>query len=110
MSSVFDVHVAPALAVVGTAITHVALTGGAWAVLASDFVQMLLVVTITLTAAFLALRVPAVGGLRGLIRQVPHAYFHPPAGRLCFAFCGRTIVVMGAVLSDLARRRGGRLV
>lgn len=76
MSSVFGVHVAPALVVVGTAITLVALTGGAWAVLASDFVQMLLVVTITLTAAFLALRVPAVGGLHGLLRQVPHAYFH----------------------------------
>jgi solute:Na+ symporter, SSS family len=76
MSAVFGVHVAPALVVLGTAITLVALTGGAWAVLASDFVQMLLVVTITLTAAFLALRAPAVGGLHGLIRQVPHAYLH----------------------------------
>ncbi|MDP3207653.1 MAG: hypothetical protein Q8M65_00760, partial [Rhodoglobus sp.] len=51
-------------------ITLVAFAGGAFAVLASDFVQMLLVMTITLLAVVLTLRHPEIGGLSGLIDQV----------------------------------------
>jgi Na+/proline symporter len=76
MAAVFHVHMFGTLIVIGTTVTIVALVGGAWAVLASDFVQMLLVVTITLVAAFLALRQPAVGGLAHLVNQSPHYYFH----------------------------------
>ena len=76
MSSVFHVDMAGTLIVLGTIVTVVALVGGAWAVLASDFVQMLLVMTITLVAAYLALRQPSIGGLHALIGSVPHSFFH----------------------------------
>jgi SSS family solute:Na+ symporter len=67
------IHVPPiviALIVLGTTITIVACAGGAFAVLASDFVQMCLVVTITLVTSFLVLRDPQVGGISGLVQQV----------------------------------------
>jgi len=76
MSSVFHVNMASTLILLGAIVTVVALVGGAWAVLASDFVQMLLVMTITLVAAYLALRQPAIGGVRGLVEKVPHSFFH----------------------------------
>ncbi len=55
MSSVFHVDMTKTLIVLGVVITIVAFAGGSWAVLASDFVQMFMVVTITLVVAFLAL-------------------------------------------------------
>jgi SSS family solute:Na+ symporter len=76
MASVFHVDMSATLVLLGTIVTVVALIGGAWAVLASDFVQMLLVMTITIVAAYLALRQPAVGGVRGLAQKVPHSFFH----------------------------------
>ena len=76
MSSVFHMDMITILLILGTAVTLVAVTGGAWAVLASDFVQMFLVMTITLVVAFLTLRLPAVGGLSGLIHHVPSYHFH----------------------------------
>jgi Na+/proline symporter len=75
MSSVFQVDMTTTLIVLGTVITVVAFAGGAWAILASDFVQMIMVVTITLVVAYLALEQPAVGGLGGLLERVPKAHF-----------------------------------
>jgi Na+/proline symporter len=70
MSSVFQADMATTLIVLGAVVTLVTFAGGAWAVLASDFVQMCLVVTITLLAAVLTLRLPAIGGITGLIEKV----------------------------------------
>lgn len=70
ISSVFHSNMATTLTVLGTVVTLIAVAGGAWAVLASDFVQMLLVVTITLLASILTLQLPQIGGLSGLIHQV----------------------------------------
>ncbi len=75
MSSVFQVDMTTMLIVLGTVITIVAFAGGAWAILASDFVQMIMVVTITLVVAYLALQQPAVGGISGLLQQAPQAHF-----------------------------------
>jgi len=76
MAAVFHVNVAPTLIVMGTIITLVAFAGGAWAVLASDFVQMCLIVTISLVTAHLALHQPAIGSLSSLLHKVPQPYFH----------------------------------
>ncbi|MGN6504040.1 MAG: sodium:solute symporter family transporter [Tepidisphaeraceae bacterium] len=76
MSAVFDVPIDRTMIVLGIIITIVAVAGGAWAVLASDFVQMFLVMTITLVTAYLALAQPKVGGLSGLLQHVPSAHFH----------------------------------
>jgi Na+/proline symporter len=64
------------LLTLGIVVTLVSLVGGAWAVLASDFVQMFLIVTITLVLAFLCLHHPKIGGIAGLIHQLPHSTFH----------------------------------
>ena len=76
MAAVFGVPIDRTMVVLGVIITIVAVTGGAWAVLASDFVQMFPVVTITLVTAYLTLRQPQVGGLSGLIHQLPSSHFH----------------------------------
>ncbi|MEO6003652.1 MAG: transporter [Opitutus sp.] len=76
MAAVFHIEITLVLVALGLVVTVVAFAGGAWAVLASDFVQMLLVVTIACVAAWLALAQPAVGGLRGLLAQIPTAYFN----------------------------------
>ncbi len=70
MAAVFDVPVNGVIFVLGVTITLVAFAGGAFAVLASDFVQMLLVMTITSLAVVLTLRHPEIGGLAGLIDKV----------------------------------------
>lgn len=75
MSAVFQVDMTVLLVVLGTLVTLVAFAGGAWAVLASDFVQMFLVVTITIIAAVLALAQPSVGGISGLIERVPASHW-----------------------------------
>ena len=76
VSSVTGVELTTVLVVLGVVITLVAATGGAMAILASDFVQMFLVATITLVVAFLTLRLPEIGGLSGLAAKVPRAHFH----------------------------------
>lgn len=61
--------------VLGVVITAIALTGGAWAVVATDFVQMLLVVAVSIVAAVLAVLQPQVGGLSGLLEKTPESAF-----------------------------------
>jgi SSS family solute:Na+ symporter len=70
ISSVFHFDMVSTLIGLGLIVTLVTFAGGAWAILASDFVQMFLVVTITLLAAFLTLRLPGIGGISGLIEKV----------------------------------------
>jgi len=76
MSSVFRVDMNTVLIIQGIVVTLVAFTGGAWAVLASDFVQAFLVMTITVCVAVLVLMRPDIGGLKGLIEKVPASHFH----------------------------------
>ena len=70
ISSIFHVEMVTTLIVLGGVVTLVTVAGGAWAILASDFVQMFLVVTITILAAVLTLRLPEIGGVSGLIDKV----------------------------------------
>lgn len=64
------------LIVLGLVVTLVAFAGGSWAVLASDFVQAFLIVTVTLCTAIMVLVRPEIGGLSGLVARVPSAHFH----------------------------------
>ncbi len=91
MAAVFNVPLNTVIVVLGVTITLVAFAGGAFAVLASDFVQMLLVMTITVLTVFLALRQPEIGGLAGLIEKVDT--LHPAHFRLWEAF--RPLVLAG---------------
>jgi Na+/proline symporter len=76
MSSVFKVDMNLTLIVLGVVVTVVAFAGGSWAVLASDFVQAFLIVTITLCTAVMVLARPEIGGVGGLVDKVPSAHFH----------------------------------
>ena len=76
MSAVFDMPMNTVLVILGVVVTVVAFAGGSWAVLASDFVQAFLIVTITLCTAVMVLARPEIGGLPGLISKVPHSEFH----------------------------------
>ncbi|MEO1235385.1 MAG: transporter [Planctomycetota bacterium] len=76
MAAVFGLDLNLTMVGLGVIVLVMSTSGGAWAVVASDFVQMLVVATITLVVAFLALRLPEVGGVSGLIEQVPSAHFN----------------------------------
>jgi SSS family solute:Na+ symporter len=76
MSSVFTMDMNLMLIVLGVVVTLVAFAGGSWAVLASDFVQAFLIMTITICTAIMVLARPEIGGLGGLIDKVPSAHFH----------------------------------
>src|ERR1041385_4455645 len=76
MSAVFNVPMNTMLIILGVVVTVVAFAGGSWAVLASDFVQAALIVTITRCTAAMVLVRPEVGGLRGLLDKVPSAHVH----------------------------------
>jgi len=75
MSAVFKVDMISMLIVLGVVVTLVAFAGGSWAVLASDFVQAFLIVTITLCTAILVLARPDIGGITGLLQKVPASHF-----------------------------------
>ena len=76
MSGAFDVDLQTVIVILGVMVTFVSLVGGAFGVAASDFVQMFLVVTITLVISALALLQPHVGGFSGLVHKLPQAHYH----------------------------------
>ncbi len=75
IASVFGMSMELTILLVGAVVVFMSVAGGAWAVVASDFVQMLIIAGITIVAAFLTLRLPEVGGVAGLVEQVPSYHF-----------------------------------
>ena len=75
MSGVFQVNMTVIIISLGAVMIGMTLLGGSWAATAGDFVQMLIVLMITLIMAFLTLSHDAVGGLSGLIEKVPSSHF-----------------------------------
>ena len=76
MSAVFGLNVILVMIILGIMVTFVALLGGSYSVVANDFVQMFLVVTVAVTVAVLTLNLPSIGGVSGLIAKSPHQAFH----------------------------------
>lgn len=76
MSGAFGVHLPYVIVALGVMVTFVSLVGGAFGVAASDFVQMFLVVTVTVVISVFALCQPSVGGFSGLLAKAPPLYFH----------------------------------
>ena len=64
------------IAIMGMVIVFMSVTGGAWAVVASDFVQSLTVMAITIVAAVLVLMMPEVGGVSGFFEKLPSYHFN----------------------------------
>lgn len=71
----FNVPPVMTIWVVGAVVVFMTVTGGSWAVVASDFMQTVLLMSITVVTCFLALSHPAVGGFGGLIEKLPESHF-----------------------------------
>ena len=75
LASVFGVSMVVVIVVLGVTVTVMSIFGGSWAVVASDFLQGLTIITITLVMAFLVLQHPGVGGLGGMLEKLPERHF-----------------------------------
>jgi len=75
MSCAFGVSLTPVIIALGLTVTIMSVLGGSWAIVASDFLQMLTVLVVTVLMAFLVFLHPAIGGLTGLVQQLPTHYF-----------------------------------
>ena len=75
VSSVFKIDPVITVWVVGLSVLVMSVAGGAWAVIASDFIQVLLLMCISIVTCVLALSHADIGGLGGLIDKVPDHHF-----------------------------------
>lgn len=75
LAAAFGMPLETTILVVGVVVVVMAALGGAWAVVASDFIQVLTLMPITIVAAYLALRHHDVGGLGGLVDKLPQQNF-----------------------------------
>jgi SSS family solute:Na+ symporter len=70
MSAVFGTQILPTVVVLGAVVIVVAMLGGAWAVVAGDFLQSLLMLLVMGLACWFVLRLPEVDGINGLLGQL----------------------------------------
>lgn len=75
MSVVFGIEVWKVIVTLGLIVTFMCIFGGSWAVIASDFVQMLTILVITIVVSFLTLHHPGVDGMSNLLDKVPEQHF-----------------------------------
>jgi SSS family transporter len=75
MAAVFDVKLEWVVIGLGGVVTIMAVMGGAWAVVASDFVQLLIIVVISLVTTILLFIRPEIGGVGGFIQQLPEQHY-----------------------------------
>ncbi len=75
MSGVFGIGIETIIITLAAVVVGMTLFGGSWAATAGDFIQMLIVVAITILMAGLVLYNPQVGGLNGLIEKMPTHHF-----------------------------------
>ena len=68
-SAVFGFDIETTILITGLVVLILSVTGGSWAVVASDFMQVLVLMPISLVAAFFAVR--EVGGVGALIERFP---------------------------------------
>lgn len=75
MAAVFQVETTTIILLLGLAVTALSLLGGSFGVVASDFVQMFLLVTVTCLVAFLALGQTDIGGISGMLEKAPRQHY-----------------------------------
>jgi solute:Na+ symporter, SSS family len=88
ISSAFDVGIGSTILATGAVVVVIAVLGGSWAVVAGDFIQMLILMPVTIVAAVLA--ISHVGGLRSFFDHVPHRHFaftEECRGQILFLWC-----------------------
>jgi Na+/proline symporter len=76
VAAVFDIGFLVALLVTGVVVAVASVAGGSWAAVATDFIQMLVMMLITIVAAVLVFVHPAIGGVSGFLEKAPARYFN----------------------------------
>jgi SSS family transporter len=71
-TAVFGLDLTTTIAVTGAVVLIIALLGGSWAVLASDFIQVLILMPVCLAVTILALL--KLGGVGGFLDRIPAAH------------------------------------
>ena len=74
ISAAFGFNLQQTIVITGLVVLIMAVVGGSWAVVAGDFVQMLILMPATIVAAFLA--VAHVGGWSAFVSKLPSHYFN----------------------------------
>jgi Na+/proline symporter len=62
--------------VVGVVVIILSVAGGSWAICAGDFVQLLILMAVSIATAFMVLGHADIGGVSGLIEKVPSHHFN----------------------------------
>ncbi|MBK1834778.1 sodium:solute symporter family transporter [Roseibacillus ishigakijimensis] len=75
IAAVLDAYPPLVILLLGLTVSLLAMFGGSFGVVASDFVQMFLVVSVTVMVSVLALAQPDIGGLRGMFVQTPQPHY-----------------------------------
>ena len=74
VSTVFGVSMEITVLAVGITVLIISLIGGSWAVVASDFMQLMIMLPVAIILAFLSLR--EVGGIGGFVDKLPTSQYN----------------------------------
>jgi len=74
VSTVFGVSMEITVLAVGITVMIISLIGGSWAVVASDFMQLMIMLPVAIILAFLSLR--EVGGIGGFVDKLPTSQYN----------------------------------
>ncbi|MBI1290635.1 transporter [bacterium] len=75
-SQAFEMDTVTTIWAVGILVVFISVSGGAWAVVASDFIQMVLLMAVAVLIAVLTLADSRVGGFSGFVDRVPSSHFN----------------------------------
>ncbi|RME68504.1 MAG: transporter [Verrucomicrobia bacterium] len=103
-SGFFNVPPTITIWIVGAVVVFMSVAGGSWAIVASDFMQTVLLMTITVVACFLALSHPAVGGLGGFFEKLPEGhlkFWEAPDARFVWVWIFAAFVIQSFKLNNM---------
>ena len=75
-TAVFGFDITSTIWVVGIVVIVLSVAGGSWAICAGDFVQLLILMAVSIATAFMVLMHPDIGGVSGLAEKVPSHHFN----------------------------------
>jgi Na+/proline symporter len=75
-TAVFGFNITQTIWVVGIVVIILSVAGGSWAICAGDFVQLLILMAVSIATAFMVLGHPDIGGITGLVEKVPSHHFN----------------------------------
>ncbi len=75
-TAVFGFDMTQTIWVVGIVVIVLSVAGGTWAICAGDFIQLLILMAVSIVTAFLVLGHTDIGGVSGLMDKVPSHHFN----------------------------------